>query len=322
MLLQGPMEQRTEVEVSVVVPLYNEGESITPLVEAVRAALGKDLAWELVLVDDGSDDDTGDIAEILAARDARIRVVRLGRNYGQAVAMQAGFDYSRGGVVVTMDGDLQNDPEDIPLLLAELEKGYELVAGYRENRQDRYLTRRLPSALANRLIGRITGTHMRDYGCTLKAYRRELLERLRLYSDQHRFIPALATSWGARIAEIPVRHHPRRYGKSKYGLSRTGVVLADLLAVKLLVSFRTNPLAGFGILALLSAIPAVLFAVMWVVALLFFTTPKAESLVFPGAALLWLAVALYLFLLGLVAEVALVANPDLPGPEPLLREIT
>lgn len=321
MLLHGLMSHRTKALLSVVVPLYNEGESIAPLVEAVRAALGDSLAWELILVDDGSDDDTGDKAENLAERDARVRVIRMGRNYGQAVAIQAGFDHSLGGVVVTMDGDLQNDPEDIPLLLDELDKGYELVAGYRQNRQDRFLTRRLPSAIANRLIGWISGTHIRDTGCTLKAYRRELLDRMRLYGDQHRFIPAIAASWGARIAEIPVRHHPRRYGRSKYGLSRTGVVVADLVALKLLVSFRANPLAAFGILATLAAIPAGVFAALWLVALVFFTTPKAESLVFPGAALLWLAAALYLFLLGLVAEVALIADADVPGPEPLLREV-
>lgn len=314
------MSQRPAV--SVVVPLYNERESVVPLVDGVRAALEPDGGWELLLVDDGSEDGTAEVAETLVRADPRIGLVCLGRNYGQAVAMQAGFDHSRGEVVVTMDGDLQNDPRDIPRLLAEIERGCDLVAGYRADRHDRYLTRRLPSAIANRMIGGITGTYMRDTGCTLKAYRRGLLDRLRLYSDQHRFIPALARSWGARIGEVPVRHHPRRFGRSKYGLSRTGTVLADLLTLKLLVSFRANPLAGFGLVALLTAGVASVFGVLWLVALLFFTTPKAESLVFPGAALLCLAVALYLLLLGLVAEVALVTDRDYTGPEPLIREIT
>jgi glycosyltransferase involved in cell wall biosynthesis len=200
---------------SVIVPLYDEEASIPPLVEAVRGVLDGYGPWELVLVDDGSTDGTVPTVVRLAAQDTRIRLVRLARNYGQTAAMQAGFDHARGGVVVSMDGDLQNDPQDIPLLVAKLQEGYDLVAGYRVNRQDK-ISRRIPSWVANRLIRWITGVPIRDNGCSLKAYRRALLDCLHLYSDMHRFIPAVAASAaGARIAEVPVRHHPRRYGQSK-----------------------------------------------------------------------------------------------------------
>jgi glycosyltransferase involved in cell wall biosynthesis len=207
------------LSLSVVVPLFDEEENVEPLVGAVQDALDIRASWELILVDDGSGDATPEIGARAAEADARVRLVRLARNYGQTAAMQAGFDQARGSVIVTMDGDLQNDPDDIPRLLTKLNEGYDLVIGYREGRKDRWLTRKVPSWVANRLIGWITGVRIRDNGCSLKAYRRELLERLHLYSDMHRFIPAVAAATaGARIAEIPVRHHSRLRGTSKYGL--------------------------------------------------------------------------------------------------------
>ncbi|MGH7622120.1 MAG: glycosyltransferase family 2 protein, partial [Gemmatimonadaceae bacterium] len=221
-------------DLSVVVPLYNEEESVGPLADAVREALASVERWELVLVDDGSRDGTVRIAESLASADPRIVLVQLARNYGQTQAMQAGFDAARGRVVVSMDGDLQNDPRDIPLLIAKLEEGYDLVAGYRMRRQDKVITRKLPSWVANRIIIWLTGVRIRDNGCSLKAYRRDLLDQLHLYSDMHRFLPALAAATAnARIAEVPVRHHARRFGTSKYGLSRIAKLLADLLTIKM-----------------------------------------------------------------------------------------
>src|SRR5262249_38900390 len=203
---------------SVVVPLYNEQESLPGLVDAVRSALAGDRAWELVLVDDGSRDGTAAAAEKISAVDSRVRLIRLARNYGQTQAMQAGFDAVRGDVVVSMDGDLQNDPADIPMLVNTLEQGYDLVAGYRERRQDKGITPKIPSWVANRLIRAITTVPIRDNGCSLKAYRRDMLDRMHLYSDMHRFLPALAAATaGARITEVPVRHHARRFGQSKYG---------------------------------------------------------------------------------------------------------
>ncbi|MFQ5530043.1 MAG: glycosyltransferase family 2 protein, partial [Gemmatimonadota bacterium] len=201
-------------DLSIVVPVYNESANIEPLVEAVRGAL-PEVDWELVLVDDGSGDDTIARIEHAVKSDSRIRLIPLARNFGQTAAMQAGFDHSRGRIVVSMDGDLQNDPSDIPRLVAKLDEGFDLVVGYRVARQDRLITRKVPSWIANWIIARLTGVHIRDNGCSLKAYRSSVLDRFVLYSDMHRFIPAMAVAAaGARVAEIPVQHHPRRAGQS------------------------------------------------------------------------------------------------------------
>jgi glycosyltransferase involved in cell wall biosynthesis len=297
-------------DLSVVVPLYNEEESVRPLVEAVRDALAGHPSWELVLVDDGSRDATAAVAERLVAADSRVVLLQLARNYGQTQAMQAGFDQARGRVIVSMDGDLQNDPRDIPLLVDKLREGYDLVAGYRLRRQDKVITRKIPSWVANRLITWLTGVRIRDNGCSLKAYRRELLDQLHLYSDMHRFLPALAAATAnARIAEVPVRHHARRFGTSKYGLSRIAKLLADLLTIKMIASFREKPLAMFGLSALGAACAGTLFFGAW---LWSFTQPPGalegapmNAYVFPGSALLCIALAAYLMMLGLIAEEAL-----------------
>jgi glycosyltransferase involved in cell wall biosynthesis len=295
---------------SVVVPLYDEEESLPRLVDAVRDALADGPSWELVLVDDGSRDRTAAVAAALAARDDRVRLVRLARNYGQTAAMQAGFDRARGRVVVSMDGDLQNDPRDIPLLVATLEDGYDLVAGYRLRRQDRLVTRKLPSWVANRLIRRITGVAIRDNGCSLKAYRRELLDRLHLYSDMHRFIPAVAAAVaGARITEVPVRHHARRFGTSKYGLSRVLKVGADLLVISMIRGFRQHPLALFAAGAVLCLLAALVSASTFFItfpafpAVTFGLNP-AGTVVVTSVVVLWLGCAFFLVMLGLVGEVA------------------
>jgi glycosyltransferase involved in cell wall biosynthesis len=219
--------------------------------------------------------------------------------------MMAGFDHARGQVVVSLDGDLQNDPRDIPGLIAKLDEGYDLVCGWRRQRQDKLLLRKIPSWVANRLIRRLTGVPITDNGCSLKAYRRDLLDRIALYAEQHRFIPALSASVGARIAEMPVRHHARRFGESKYGISRTVKVLIDLLTLKMITTFRSRPLVGFALAGVPALLVAVLFGAVWVVSLTEFGPEKATAVVFPGAGLLAFGVALYLFMLGLVAEVAL-----------------
>ena len=299
----------TSPYLSVVVPLYNEEESVCALVEAVSASLGETLSWELLLVDDGSRDRTVERAGELAARDPRVRLVELARNFGQTAAMQAGLDGSRGEIVVTMDGDLQNDPADIPKLVAKLQEGYGLVAGYRENRQDRVLTRKVPSWVANRIIRYITGVSIRDNGCSLKAFSRPVVDRLHLYSDMHRFIPAVAAATaGVRITEVPVRHHARRYGQSKYGLSRVLKVLGDLLAIHMIRSFRDRPLLLLAAMALIAGVIGLGFGAVAVVALVAFPEYKANAVVLPGAALIWFSLAGYLLLLGLIAEGALRAK--------------
>jgi glycosyltransferase involved in cell wall biosynthesis len=228
----------------------------------------------------------------------------LGANVGQTAAMMAGFDNARGEVIVSLDGDLQNDPRDIPALVSKLDEGYDLVCGWRRQRQDKLLLRKVPSWLANRLIRRLTGVPITDNGCSLKAYRRDLLKRIPLYAEQHRFIPALSASVGARITEMPVRHHARRFGESKYGISRTLKVLVDLITLKMITTFRSRPLLGFGLASLPALGIALVFGAFWIFSLSF-GPEKAVALVFPGAGLLALGVAFYLFMLGLVAEVAL-----------------
>jgi glycosyltransferase involved in cell wall biosynthesis len=241
-------------ELSVVVPLYNEEGSLPHLVDQLLSALRPlPQSFELVLVDDGSRDGTPALLRDLAERVPELVAVLLRRNYGQTAAMAAGFDNSHGSVIVTLDGDLQNDPADIPLLLRHLEEGHlDLVSGWRHQRQDAALSRLLPSLLANRLIGRVTGVKLHDYGCSLKAYRREVVSDLNLYGELHRFLPALAFIEGARIGEVQVNHHPRRWGRSKYGIDRTFRVLMDLLTIWFMKRFLTRPMHGFGFMGLIS----------------------------------------------------------------------
>jgi len=235
------------VKVSVVIPAYNEEENVPILYERLRGVLEKlGCDFEIIFIDDGSTDGTFGVLKEIADRDRRIKVIRFRRNYGQTAAMYAGFDYAEGDVVVTMDADLQNDPEDIPRLLEKLEEGYDIVSGWRINRKDPFLSRRLPSKIANWIISKVTGVELHDYGCTLKAYRSEIAKRYRLYGDMHRFLPALAKRFGARVAEIPVKHHPRLYGRSKYGIGRTVRVILDIFLVKFLNEYITKPLYVFG----------------------------------------------------------------------------
>lgn len=235
-------------ELSLVVPVYNEEENLPLLHEAIQQALtsiGK--AWEVIFVDDGSRDKSLSVLETLVQQDPEhVRVVVFRRNFGQTAAITAGVDYALGDTIILLDADMQNDPADIPLLLAKLDEGYDLVSGWRKDRQDNRFTRTLPSNLANGLISQVTGVHLHDYGCTLKAYRRDALEGFRLYGEMHRFIPVFAHSVGARIAEIPVRHHPRKFGVAKYGLERTVKVLLDLFTVKFLLDYSHKPMRLFG----------------------------------------------------------------------------
>jgi len=309
-------------DLSVVVPLYNEEANVRPLYDAVTAALENGGRWELILVDDGSEDATAEMAGEIARDDDRVRLIRLARNFGQTGAMQAGFDQSRGRVVVSMDGDLQNDPRDIPMLVERLGDEYDLVAGYRVRRQDRLVSRRVPSWVANRLIRWVTGVDIRDNGCSLKAYRRELLDRVHLYSDMHRFIPAVAAGIaGARITELPVRHHARRHGQSKYGAIRIGQVMADILTIKMIRSFKDRPLSLFGLGALGSLMLGGLFLATAAAAMLWFDPEKARALVLPAAGILWLGVALYLLMLGLIAEILVQRRREARGtPLPLAIE--
>ena len=240
------VDEDRDVALSVVVPVFNEQDNVVPLLAALSSSLAETgRSYEVIVVDDGSTDETYPRLAHQAELDDRVRLVKLRRNYGQTAALAAGFDHARGEVIVTLDGDLQNDPADIETLLAKLDEGFDLVSGWRQNRQDN-LGRRIPSRVANALIGFVTGVRLHDYGCTLKAYRAEIAEETRLYGEMHRFLPALAHMAGARITEVPVRHHPRVSGRSKYGIGRTFKVLLDLLTVKFLAVWSTKPSHVFG----------------------------------------------------------------------------
>jgi glycosyltransferase involved in cell wall biosynthesis len=241
------------MDLSVIIPIKDEHDNLGPLCEQVREALiSLGLAYEVIFVDDGSVDGSFAILESLAAADPRVKVVRLRRNFGQTAALQAGIDWSSGEILVTLDGDLQNDPADIPYLLEKLAEGYDAVLGQRAKRQDHMLIRKIPSLMGNWLIRRVTGVHIKDMGCTLRVMRRDLAEALPLYGEMHRFVPVLAQQYGARLAQIPVRHHPRLAGKTKYNLTRTFRVLLDLITIKFLHSYLTRPMHILGLAGLVS----------------------------------------------------------------------
>jgi glycosyltransferase involved in cell wall biosynthesis len=237
---------------SVVIPIHNEEPSILPLYDRLTTTLeGLRQPYEVILVDDASTDRSFELLADLVETDPRLKVVRLRRNFGQTAALSAGFHEAQGDVIVSMDGDLQNAPEDIPALLAKIEEGYDIASGWRKNRVDNYLTRKLPSRIANWLMGKVSGVHLHDFGTTFKAYRAEILKDINLYGELHRFIPALASFYGARIAEVPIRNAPRSSGRSHYGLGRTSHVLFDILTIKFLLAYFTRPMHFFGKLGLL-----------------------------------------------------------------------
>jgi len=247
----SPGHPQDDCQISVVVPLFNEESNVEPLCQRLERVLGQlSLSWEVILVDDGSNDATRAKIDELLARHQNLRALRFRRNFGQTAALAAGFEHARGRVVVTLDGDLQNPPEEIPKLLAKLDEGYDMVSGWRHNRKDSFLWRVLPSRVANRIIGWITGTRLHDYGCSLKAYRRDILEGILthgVHGDMHRFLPAIAGALGARIGEIPVHHEPRRNGKSRYGLFRPLIVLVDMITIRFLLPYSFKPLKIFGL---------------------------------------------------------------------------
>ena len=263
--LAAELEQewgKTPLALSIVIPLYNEEESIPSLYTRLTAALDDyGRPFEAIIIDDGSSDRSFELLAEIARKDTRYKIIRLRRNFGQTAAFSAGFHAARGDVIITMDADLQNDPADIPLLMSKIEEGYDIVSGWRKDRQDRFLDRKLPSMIANRMISNVTDVRLHDYGCSLKAYRRDLLQHVRLYGEMHRFIPALAVQVGGTVTEVPVNHHARQYGSSKYGISRTVRVMLDLITVWFLGTYATRPIHVFGGLGLLSTFLGVLLGV-------------------------------------------------------------
>ena len=290
-------------ELSIVIPVQNESPNIKPLYEELTHVLGQyGRSYEIVIVDDGSTDDTFEQLASLQSRDSRLRVIRFRRNFGQTAAFAAGFAYARGRIVITSDGDLQNDPHDIPAMIALVEQGNDIVCGWRKDRKDTLVTRRLPSVLANKLISWATGVDLHDYGCSLKVFRAEVVKPLRLYGEMHRFIPAIASQNGVQIAEMIVNHRPRRAGSTKYGLSRTIRVILDLATVKFLLSYSTRPLQIFGLLGLITGgLGVVITGYLGYIRL--FTTQGIgdRPLLLLGVMLVFIGVQLVTF--GLLAEV-------------------
>jgi glycosyltransferase involved in cell wall biosynthesis len=249
------LDKQNQIALSVVVPVFNEAENLEPLFTRLIRVLDElEGRYEIIAVDDGSTDGSFAILKRLHEGNPQVKVVRFRRNFGQTAAFSAGFDRAQGEVVVTIDADLQNDPADIPRLLDKMAEGYDVVSGWRQDRHDRFLDRKLPSMIANWLISTVTGVHLHDYGCSLKAYHRDVVKNVHLYGELHRFIPALASWMGVSVAELPVTHHPRRFGESKYGLSRTVRVLLDLLTVRFMLSYSARPMQLFGSVGLLSLV--------------------------------------------------------------------
>ncbi len=294
-------------EVSIVIPVFNEEESLPPLFATLDSFLRRfDKRAEVILVDDGSRDGTPVVLAEQVAMRPGFRMLRLRANRGQTAAMAAGLEAARGHTIVFMDADLQNDPDDIPRLVAKLDEGFDLVSGWRRNRQDAAFTRNFPSRVANRLIGWVTGVKVHDYGCSLKAYRSAVVKPLPLYSDMHRFLPALCTRLGARVTELPVQHHPRRLGKSKYGLNRIFKVLADLTVIKMIVAFADRPMHYFGLISLLFlTLTGVSFS-LWMTNLS--EGWKDDTIIIPALIFLFFSSFLYCVSLGLLADLILRAR--------------
>ena len=239
--------------ISIIIPVFNESESIAYLLEEVKSVMEvNELNYELIVVNDGSQDNTDAVLVELTKNIKELLVISLRKNYGQTAAMAAGFDISRGDIVITLDGDLQNDPNDIPKLISEINTGYDLICGWRFDRKDKLINRKIPSKIANKLIARVTGLKLHDYGCSLKAFKKEIIDDIKLYGELHRFLPVLANIEGARIKEIKVNHRSRQYGSSKYGIDRTFRVLMDLLTVWFMTKFLTRPMYGFGFVGIIS----------------------------------------------------------------------
>jgi glycosyltransferase involved in cell wall biosynthesis len=295
-------EAEKSIELSIIVPVFNEGASLPQLAEGLRQELEQlGRTWEVIFINDGSTDESEKILDGLAGLDERFKVIHFRRNFGQTAAMMAGFDFARGDVLIPMDGDGQNDPGDIAKMLAVLEQGYDVVSGWRKDRQDNFIRRNLPSILANRLISAVSGVRLHDFGCSLKAYKRTVVDGIRLYGEMHRFLPIYASWHGAKITEIVVNHHPRRAGRSKYGLERVAKVLLDLLVVKFLDSAAQKPMYVFGGCGIFSLILS-MFAFLWMLYLKIFKNFAFITTPVPLIVVMTFMIGMMCILLGLLAE--------------------
>ncbi|MCP3931667.1 MAG: glycosyltransferase family 2 protein [Bacteroidetes bacterium] len=290
------------MDISVVVPLFNEEENVKELYNELYTVLSEtDISYEILLINDGSSDSTGELIEDICKKDNSVTYINFRRNFGQTAAMAAGFDHANGKVVITMDGDLQNDPRDIVKLLDEIDRGVDVVAGWRYDRKDAFISRRLPSLIANKIISATTGVHLHDYGCTLKAFKREVTDEINLYGEMHRFIPAIASGIGISISEVKVNHRPRIHGTSKYGITRTFRVILDLITVKFLLSYSNRPIHVFGFIGMISGLMGVLLMTMMVIQRQFYDMPLGDRPLLL-VAILFMFIGIQFVTIGLISE--------------------
>ncbi|MBN2072580.1 MAG: glycosyltransferase family 2 protein [Actinobacteria bacterium] len=308
--------------ISIIIPVYNEEKNIAPLYEKLDSTLKKiNYSYEVILVDDGSTDDSyGELLKV-HDNDSRYRLIKFRRNFGQTAAISAGFDYSRGEIIITLDADLQNDPADIPKLVDEINNGYDIVSGWRKNRKEKFLSRRFPSMMANRLISKLTGVNIHDFGCTLKAYRKDVIKNVRLYGEMHRYIPAVASWMGVKVSEITVGHNARKHGKSKYGLNRVFKVFLDIITLKFLLSFSTKPIHVFGLLGLIVGGAGTILTLYLLVMRIFFMVSLGNRPLFIIAIFL-IFIGIQFITFGLLAEINIrVYHESQEKPIYYIREI-
>jgi len=304
------------VDVTVFIPVYNEEESLRPLQEKINQVFGGlNISYEVIYVDDGSKDKSFEILQEIAQANPSVKVVKFRRNYGQTAAMSAGIDHAQGKVLIPMDSDLQNDPQDIPRLLEKINEGYDVVSGWRKNRKDTYIDRKLPSMIANKLISVISGVSLHDYGCSLKAYRSEVLKDIRLYGELHRFIPICASWAGARVTEIPVNHYERQFGKSKYGINRTFKVILDLFILKFLTDYLTKPIYFFGTISIASMVLSIL-AFVTAVWLRVFEGIQLDGTPLPVLGAMFFTVSVQILLIGVLADLVMRTYYESQGKRP------
>ena len=291
-----------KIDLSIVIPTYNERKSIDHLYNKLDKTLSKlNKNYEVIFIEDGSIDGTYDELLKIHQKNSLYKIIKFRRNFGQTAAMSAGFDYSRGDIIITLDADLQNDPADIPKIIDKLKKGYDIVSGWRKDRKDKALSRKFPSIIANKIISKLTGVHLHDYGCTLKAYRKEVIKNLELYGEMHRYIPAVASWMGVKVAEIPVSHHSRKFGKSKYGISRTIRVILDIITIKFLLSYSQRPIQIFGLIGLFTFMIGFIVTAYLIIMRVFFNQGLADRPLFI-LSIFMVFIGIQLITIGLLAE--------------------
>lgn len=319
---QCTIKDQKSVYLSVVIPIYNEKQNISYLYENLNSVLpGIGRKYEVILIDDGSMD--GTFKELLSIHEQNdnYKIIRFRKNFGQTPAMSAGFDYANGEVIITLDADLQNDPKDIPALLEKIDEGYDVVSGWRINRQDKAIPRKLPSKIANWLIARLTGVKIHDYGCTLKAYRSDVVKNIELYGEMHRYIPAVASWMGISVAEVPVHHHSRKFGKSKYGISRTIRVILDIITLKYLLSYSQKPIQIFGLIGLITGLIGCIVTIYLIIMRMFFNVPLSSRPLFT-LSIFMIFIGLQLITMGILGELIMRTYHEASGkPTYAIREI-